>query len=143
MTQSQSVYEDLTVRQNLDYFRKVLRLDVDEIQRKIGAVDPAQQSETLRWPPDSDPTRVCGSCSPTLTLATAQRILAQIRCDPRTVELLLGLFPFTIMFLITSITTLREWPTGTLERLMSVPLKKGTSSAAIRWRSGCWGSCSP
>lgn len=47
MTQSLSVYEDLTVRQNLDYFRKVLRLDVDEIERVIGRVDLAQQSKTL------------------------------------------------------------------------------------------------
>lgn len=89
----------------------------------------------------------------TLTFATARRILSQIRHDPRTVVLLLvvpslliglmawifsdgpvfakvgpamlGLFPFTIMFLITSITTLRERRTGTLERLMTMPLGKG------------------
>jgi ABC-2 type transport system permease protein len=91
--------------------------------------------------------------NPTLTLATARRILSQIRHDPRTIVLLLvvpslliglmawifsdgpvfsqvgpamlGLFPFTIMFLITSITTLRERRTGTLERLMTMPLGKG------------------
>jgi len=34
----------------------------------------------------------------------------------------LGLFPFIIMFLITSITTLRERRSGTLERLMTMPL---------------------
>jgi ABC-2 type transport system permease protein len=90
--------------------------------------------------------------NPRLTLATAARVLAQIRHDPRTVALLLlvpslllglmawifvntsefetigpallGLFPFIIMFLITSITTLRERRSGTLERLMTMPLGK-------------------
>jgi ABC-2 type transport system permease protein len=37
---------------------------------------------------------------------------------------LVGLFPFIIMFLITSITMLRERTTGTLERLMTLPLSK-------------------
>jgi ABC-2 type transport system permease protein len=90
--------------------------------------------------------------NPRLTLATAGRVLAQIRHDPRTVGLLLvvpslliglmawifnnsrlfdavgpvllGLFPFIVMFLITSITTLRERRSGTLERLMTMPLGK-------------------
>jgi ABC-2 type transport system permease protein len=90
--------------------------------------------------------------NPRLTLATSARVLAQIRHDPRTVALLLlvpslliglmawifvntkefetigpallGLFPFIIMFLITSITTLRERRSGTLERLMTMPLGK-------------------
>jgi ABC transporter DrrB family efflux protein len=90
--------------------------------------------------------------NPRLTLATAERVLAQIRHDPRTVGLLLvvpslliglmawifndsrlfdqvgpvllGLFPFIVMFLITSITTLRERRSGTLERLMTMPLGK-------------------
>lgn len=90
--------------------------------------------------------------NPRLTLATASRVLTQIRHDPRTVALLLlvpslliglmawiftdtrifdtigpallGLFPFIIMFLITSITTLRERRSGTLERLMTMPLGK-------------------
>ena len=85
-----------------------------------------------------------------ITLATARRILTQLRHDPRTVALLigvptvlmvllryvlnseqrfsgvapalLGIFPFTIMFLLTSITTLRERTTGTLERLMTMPI---------------------
>lgn len=85
-----------------------------------------------------------------LTLATAARVLTQISHDPRTIALLLavpslligllawifsdtdvfarvgpavlGLFPFIIMFLITSITTLRERRSGTLERLMTLPL---------------------
>jgi ABC-2 type transport system permease protein len=89
-----------------------------------------------------------------VTLATARRVLWQIRRDPRTLALLLvvpivlltlmyfvyegrprtfqaigapmcGLFPFIIMFLITSIAMLRERTTGTLERLMSLPLAKG------------------
>jgi ABC-2 type transport system permease protein len=38
---------------------------------------------------------------------------------------ILGMFPFIIMFLITSITTLRERRSGTLERLMTMPLGKG------------------
>jgi ABC-2 type transport system permease protein len=35
-----------------------------------------------------------------------------------------GLFPFIVMFLITSITMLRERTTGTLERLMTLPIRK-------------------
>jgi ABC-2 type transport system permease protein len=38
---------------------------------------------------------------------------------------LLALFPFIIMFLVTSVTTLRERSSGTLERLLSMPLGKG------------------
>lgn len=89
-----------------------------------------------------------------ITLATARRVLTQIRHDPRTVLLLLvvpamllvllyfvfdgreatfqqlgpplcGLFPFITMFLVTSIAMLRERTTGTLERLMTLPLHKG------------------
>ncbi|MFI7123457.1 ABC transporter permease [Amycolatopsis sp. NPDC049868] len=88
--------------------------------------------------------------NPALTLATARRILLQLRHDPRTVAMLivvpsllmvllrfvfnseavfsrvapalLGVFPFLIMFLITSITTLRERTTATLERLMTLPI---------------------
>ena len=91
--------------------------------------------------------------NPRLTLATAERVLAQIRHDPRTVGLLvvvpcvlvgllawiykntpvfdaigaplLGVFPFVVMFLVTSIATLRERRTGTLERLLTLPLGKG------------------
>jgi ABC-2 type transport system permease protein len=37
---------------------------------------------------------------------------------------LLGLFPFVTMFHVTSITMLRERTTGTLERLMTLPLAK-------------------
>ena len=37
---------------------------------------------------------------------------------------LLGVFPFVIMFLITSITTLRERTGGTLERLMTMRISK-------------------
>src|SRR5207248_10280916 len=88
--------------------------------------------------------------NPTLTFATTRRILTQLRHDPRTVVMLillptllmvllryvfnstlvfshlapalLGLFPFLIMFLIASITTLRERTTATLERLMTLPI---------------------
>ncbi len=87
------------------------------------------------------------------TGATALRVLTQLRRDPRTVALLLfvpavlitllrfvfdgrqetfdnlggpmiGLFPFITMFLVTSITMLRERTGGTLERLMSMPVGK-------------------
>ena len=37
---------------------------------------------------------------------------------------MLGLFPFITMFIVTSITMLRERVTGTLERLMTLPLAK-------------------
>lgn len=91
--------------------------------------------------------------TPGRTLATAARVLKQVRHDPRTAGLLLlvpslligliawiftdttvfatigpamlALFPFIVMFLVTSITTLRERRTGTLERLLSMPLRKG------------------
>jgi ABC-2 type transport system permease protein len=35
---------------------------------------------------------------------------------------LLALFPFVVMFLVTSVSTLRERTSGTLERLLSMPL---------------------
>ncbi len=91
--------------------------------------------------------------TPRLTLATAGRVLRQLRADHRTVALLLlvpcvligllawifdsgpvfdrigpallGVFPFTVMFVVTSITTLRERTTGTMERLLATPLGKG------------------
>ncbi|CAH0230863.1 Inner membrane transport permease YbhR [Microbacterium oxydans] len=85
--------------------------------------------------------------------ATAGRVLTQLRHDPRSIALMLiapsllvglfawlfseqdgvfdrfggailALFPFIVMFLITSITTLRERRSGTLERLMTTPLGK-------------------
>jgi ABC-2 type transport system permease protein len=88
-----------------------------------------------------------------ITLATTARVLRQLRRDRRTLALvivvppglltlfkyvfsgqeqtfervgppLVGIFPFIIMFLITSIAMLRERTTGTLERLMSMPLAK-------------------
>jgi ABC-2 type transport system permease protein len=87
------------------------------------------------------------------TGATALRVLVQLRRDPRTIALLvvvpcllvflvhelfvdepqvfqevgvplLGLFPLISMFLVTSITMLRERTTGTLERLMTLPVGK-------------------
>jgi ABC-2 type transport system permease protein len=88
-----------------------------------------------------------------VTLATSERVLRQLRHDRRTIALVLvvpsflltlfryvfdgqeatfdrvggplvGIFPLVIMFLITSIAMLRERTTGTLERLMSLPLAK-------------------
>jgi len=38
---------------------------------------------------------------------------------------LLALIPFVVMFLVTSVTTLRERSTGTLERLLAMPTGKG------------------
>lgn len=38
---------------------------------------------------------------------------------------LLALIPFIVMFLVTSVTTLRERTSGTLERLLTMPLGKG------------------
>ena len=91
--------------------------------------------------------------SPRATLGTAHRVLTQLRRDRRTLALmfvvpsvllvilkyvfygqeetfdriggpLVGLFPFVTMFLVASITMLRERTTGTLERLMTLPLAK-------------------
>jgi ABC-2 type transport system permease protein len=91
--------------------------------------------------------------SPRITLAVAGRVLTQLRHDPRTVALLIvvpallvtllryvfdgrpgavdvigpglvGLFPLISMFLVSSITVLRERTTGTLERLLTMPLHK-------------------
>jgi ABC-2 type transport system permease protein len=88
-----------------------------------------------------------------VTLATTRRVLTQLRRDHRTVTLLLvvpvllltllrfvydtrplvfdhvggpllALFPFTTMFLVTSVAMLRERTTGTLERLLTTPLAK-------------------
>lgn len=87
------------------------------------------------------------------TFATAHRVLAQLRHDPRTIALmlivpcvllsllkwvfagtpevfqqsgapLLGIFPFIVMFLVTSVGMLRERTTGTLERLLTMPTGK-------------------
>jgi ABC-2 type transport system permease protein len=86
--------------------------------------------------------------------ATAARVLRQLRHDPRTIALLLavpcvlqvlvhelfasraevfqalgvpllGLFPFVAMFIVTSITMLRERTSGTLERLLATPIGRG------------------
>ncbi|MGE5691403.1 MAG: ABC transporter permease [Pseudomonadota bacterium] len=91
--------------------------------------------------------------SPRVTMATTVRVLRQLRRDHRTVALVLlvpavlltlfryvfdgqpetfdrigapmvGIFPLVSMFLVTSIAMLRERTSGTLERLMSLPLAK-------------------
>jgi ABC-2 type transport system permease protein len=88
-----------------------------------------------------------------ILFSTTQRVLTQLRHDRRTIALIilvpvllltlvyylfekqagvfdaiglimLGLFPFAIMFLITSIAMLRERTSGTLERLLTTPLGK-------------------
>jgi ABC-2 type transport system permease protein len=91
--------------------------------------------------------------NPKLAFVTARRVLLQLRHDPRTVALMLvvpcvllalmryvfdaqpttfqrvgaatlGIFPFTVMFVVTSVATLRERMTGTLERLLTMPVAK-------------------
>ena len=88
------------------------------------------------------------------TVATARRVLEQLRRDRRTLALLLlvpcllmallrwvfdanprvfdavgagllGIFPFVTMFLVTSVATLRERTRGTLERLLTMPIGRG------------------
>lgn len=91
--------------------------------------------------------------NPRLTFLTAGRVLRQLKGDHRTVALmlvvplvligllgwiyhdtpvfdrigsaLLGVFPFVVMFVVTSIATLRERTSGTLERLLTTPTGKG------------------
>jgi len=46
----------------------------------------------------------------------------QPRTFDRVALVMLGVFPFVIMFLVTSIAMLRERTTGTLERLLTTPL---------------------
>ncbi|TNM36272.1 ABC transporter permease [Nocardioides albidus] len=89
--------------------------------------------------------------TPRVTLAIAVRVLTQLRRDHRTLAMLLvlpcllqallwwifqdtplvfdrigpallAIFPFFVMFLVTSITTLRERSGGTLERLFTMPM---------------------
>ncbi len=87
-----------------------------------------------------------------LTWATARRVLAQLRHDPRTIAMMIavpavlmillryvldnpvalnrfapqfiGVFPFIVMFIVAAVTTQRERARGTLERLMAMPLAK-------------------
>src|SRR4028118_2206608 len=86
------------------------------------------------------------------TFATTTRVLTQLRRDHRTLAMLLvvpcvligllawifdgtatfdrtgapllGVFPFVVMFLVTSVATLRERTSGTLERLLTLPIGK-------------------
>ena len=90
--------------------------------------------------------------SPRRTFVTAGRVLRQLKHDPRTLALIflvppvlltilkyvfqderqfntiapmiLGIFPLVVMFIVTSIATLRERTIGTLDRLMTMPLSK-------------------
>jgi len=91
--------------------------------------------------------------NPRRTFATSARVLKQLGHDHRTLALLfvvpvvllgllawvfsgspgvfdmigaslLGIFPFVVMFLTTSIATLRERSSGTLERLLAMPMGK-------------------
>lgn len=87
------------------------------------------------------------------TIATARRVLRQLGHDHRSVAmilvvpsvllwvfsevfagapgvfdrvgpLMLGVFPFTVMFLVTSVTMVRERTSGTLERILAAPLRR-------------------
>lgn len=87
-------------------------------------------------------------------MATARRVLQQLSHDHRSVGIIvvlpalllilfryvfdgspevfdrvgpqmLGIFPFVVMFLVTSVTMVRERTSGTLERLMTTPLLRG------------------
>ena len=91
--------------------------------------------------------------SPHILGSTIRRIIGQLRHDPRTIAMIiivptalitllyfmyngqerifsrialtmLGVFPFVVMFLITSIAMLRERTSGTLERLFTTPVGK-------------------
>ena len=92
--------------------------------------------------------------TPRILLAVTARVLTQLRRDRRTVAMLLvlpcvlitllwwmfsdlpgdlfdrfgpallAIFPFIVMFLVTSVTTLRERSSGTLERLLAMPMGK-------------------
>jgi ABC-2 type transport system permease protein len=91
--------------------------------------------------------------APAATLAVTTRVVNQLRRDHRTMAMLivvpcvlltllwwmfdgddqtfnrfgpplLAMFPFIIMFLVTSVTTLRERSSGTLERLLTTPMGK-------------------
>jgi ABC-2 type transport system permease protein len=92
--------------------------------------------------------------NPRILLAVTVRVLTQLRRDRRTVAMLLvlpcvlitllwwmfkdqpgdlfnrfgpgllAIFPFIVMFLVTSVTTLRERSSGTLERLLAMPMGK-------------------
>jgi ABC-2 type transport system permease protein len=91
--------------------------------------------------------------SPTRTLSTALRVLNQLKHDHRTVgliffmpsvlivvlyyvfdgshtafnavaPLLVGIIPFTLMFIVTSVAVLRERTSGTLERLLTTPASR-------------------
>src|SRR5512145_2563754 len=57
----------------------------------------------------------------------------QIETYERIGPLLMGLFPFTMMFLITSITMQRERNNGTLERLMASPMSKADLIVGYAW----------
>jgi ABC-2 type transport system permease protein len=92
--------------------------------------------------------------NPRILVAVAGRVLTQLRRDHRTLAMLLvlpcllisllwwmfdgsdpaifdrvgpallAIFPFIVMFLVTSVTTLRERTSGTLERLLAMPMGK-------------------
>jgi ribosome-dependent ATPase len=119
----------------------------DRLSRGVARAHPSTRSR------GRVPGHRGGDMSARITFATAGRVLRQLRRDPRTIALVLvvppmmltlfhfvldgeprtfdrigpplvGIFPLISMFLVTSIAMLRERTSGTLERLMSMPLGK-------------------
>ncbi|MGI5206364.1 ABC transporter permease [Spirillospora sp. CA-108201] len=61
---------------------------------------------------------------PTLLMVLLRYVFDQPAAFDRIGPMLLGLFPFVVMFVVASVATLRERTGGTLERLMTMPLGK-------------------
>src|SRR4051794_13631226 len=61
---------------------------------------------------------------PALLLVLLRYVFDSAATFARLAPALLGIFPFLLMFLVTSITTLRERTSGTLERLLTTPMAK-------------------
>ena len=123
------------------------------LRRRIGYVTQAPGRGVPAAGPGARPAGGGVTVSARIMAATTGRILRQLRHDRRTLALLmlappalvtllyfmldaapyafdrvaltmLGVFPFIIMFLITSIAMLRERTSGTLERLFTTPAGK-------------------
>jgi ABC transporter DrrB family efflux protein len=112
--------------------------------------DRPRPRDPVAGPPDEGAATAL--VSPRMVAATAVRVLTQLRRDRRTTALLLvvpslllaltngmfdgqpsfdwvalsllGILPFVLMFMITSIAMLRERTGGTLERLLTTPMSK-------------------
>ncbi|AYN40065.1 ABC transporter permease [Streptomyces dangxiongensis] len=121
---------------------------------RTGPTRPTSLATTTGTTGTAAPAPAARALNASRATATAARVLRQLRHDPRTIALmilvpclmlvllryvfdasprtfdnigasLLGVFPLITMFLVTSIATLRERTSGTLERLLALPLGKG------------------